>query len=57
VPLARLICRVQPRWVTLGGSVVSGLSLLLLGRVNAVWELYLVFTAFGCVPSYPATRP
>jgi MFS family permease len=32
----------------LGGSVVSGLSLLLLGRVDAVWQLYLVFTIFGC---------
>ena len=48
VPLGRLVRRVQPRWIMLGGSVVSGLSLLLLGRVDAVWQLYLVFTVFGC---------
>ncbi len=48
VPLGRLIRRVEPRWVMLGGSVVSGVSLLLLGRVGAVWQLYAVFTVFGC---------
>jgi MFS family permease len=48
VPLGRMVRRVQPRWIMLGGSAVSGLSLLLLGRVDAVWELYLVFTIFGC---------
>ena len=48
IPLGRLIRRVQPRWVMLGGSVLAGLSLFLLGRVDAVWELYLVFTIFGC---------
>ena len=48
VPLGRLIRRVEPRWVMLGGSVLAGLSLFLLGRVDAVWELYLDFTIFGC---------
>jgi MFS family permease len=48
VPLGRLVRRVQPRWIMLGGSAVSGLALLLLGRVDAVWQLYLVFTIFGC---------
>jgi MFS family permease len=48
VPLGRLIRRVQPRWVMLGGSALAGLSLFLLGRVDAVWELYLDFTIFGC---------
>jgi MFS family permease len=48
VPLGRMVRRVQPRWIMLGGSAVSGLSLLLLGRVDAVWQLYLVFTIFGC---------
>jgi MFS family permease len=48
VPLGRLIRRVEPRWVMLAGSVVSGVSLLLLGRVGAVWQLYAVFTVFGC---------
>jgi MFS family permease len=48
IPLGRLIRRVQPRWVMLGGSVLAGLSLFLLGRVDAVWELYLDFTIFGC---------
>jgi MFS family permease len=48
VPLGRMVRQVQPRWIMLGGSVVSGLSLLLLGRVDAVWQLYLVFTIFGC---------
>lgn len=48
VPLGRMVRQVQPRWIMLGGSVVSGLSLLLLGRVDAVWQLYLVFSIFGC---------
>ncbi len=48
VPLGRLIRRVQPRWVMFGGSVLAAVSLLLLGRVGAVWELYLDFTIFGC---------
>ena len=48
VPLGRLIRRIQPRWVMFGGSVLAGLSLFLLGRVDAVWELYLDFTIFGC---------
>jgi MFS family permease len=48
VPLGRLIRVVEPRWVMLGGSVVSGISLVLLGQVDAVWQLYLVFTIFGC---------
>jgi MFS family permease len=48
VPLGRLVHRVQPRWVMLGGSVTCGASLLALGRVDAVWQLYLVFTVFGC---------
>ena len=48
VPLGRLIRRVEPRWVMLGGSVLAGLSLFLLGRVDAVWQLYLDFTIFGC---------
>lgn len=48
VPLGRLIRRVEPRWVMLGGSVLSGVSLFLLGRVDSVWELYLDFTIFGC---------
>jgi MFS family permease len=48
VPLGRLVRRVEPRWIMLGGSAVSGLALLLLGRVDAVWQLYLVFTIFGC---------
>jgi MFS family permease len=47
VPLGRLVRRVQPRWIMLGGSVICGLSLLLLGRVDAVWQLYVVFTVFG----------
>src|SRR5262249_37600161 len=48
VPLSRLIRRVEPRWIMLGGSVVSGLCLLLLGRVDAVWQLYVIFTILGC---------
>lgn len=48
IPLGRLVHRMEPRWVMLGGSVTCGLSLLALGRVDAVWQLYLVFTVFGC---------
>jgi MFS family permease len=48
VPLGWLVNRREPRWVMLGGSAVCGLSLLALGRVDAVWQLYLVFAVFGC---------
>jgi MFS family permease len=48
VPLGWLIRRVEPRWIMVAGSAVSGLSLVLLGRVDAVWQLYVVFTILGC---------
>jgi MFS family permease len=57
LPLGRLIRRCQPRWVMLVGSAISGLSLLLLGRVGTVWQLYLVFAIFGCGFSAPSYLP
>jgi MFS family permease len=48
VPLGWLIRRVEPRWIMVSGSAVAGLSLVLLGRVDAVWQLYVVFTILGC---------
>jgi MFS family permease len=48
VPLGWLVNRTEPRWVMLGGAAVCGLSLLALGRVDAVWQLYVVFMVFGC---------
>jgi MFS family permease len=48
VPLGRLLQRVQPRWIMLAGSVAAGCSLVFLGHVDTVWQLYLAFTVFGC---------
>lgn len=48
LPLSRLIRRVEPRLVMFAGSLVCGASLLLLGHVASVWQLYLVFILLGC---------
>ncbi|HEY2284411.1 MAG TPA: MFS transporter [Streptosporangiaceae bacterium] len=57
VPLGWLVRRVEPRWIMLGGAAACGLSLLLLGRLDAVWQLYLDFTVFGCAFSAASFLP
>lgn len=47
IPIARLVERYDPRWVIVSGALIGGLALLLLGRVQELWQLYLVYMVFG----------
>ncbi|MCZ6556829.1 MAG: MFS transporter [SAR324 cluster bacterium] len=38
--------RYAPRPIVIGGAVLLGASLLMLGRINALWQLYLLFGPF-----------
>ena len=45
--VARFIARRDARIVVLFGGVVGALSLLALGQINAVWQLYVVYCFYG----------
>ena len=45
--VAPLIARVDVRWVLMGGAALSALSLLLLGRVTSIAQVFLVYVLFG----------
>ncbi len=47
IPIARLVVRYDPRWIIASGALVGGLALLLLGRVQELWQLYAVYMIFG----------
>ncbi|MDQ6650596.1 MAG: MFS transporter [Actinomycetota bacterium] len=47
LPVASLIGRHDPRPTIAAGAVCGGLALLLLGRVNAVWQVYPAYALFG----------
>ncbi|CAN5707833.1 MFS transporter [soil metagenome] len=47
IPIARLVVRYDPRWVIASGALIGGLALLLLGRVQELWQLYVVYMVFG----------
>lgn len=47
VVVARLITRVDLRIVLCAGGAAGALSLAGLGRVNATWQLYLLYALFG----------
>lgn len=56
--IGKLITRRDVRWVVLGGLAISWASVVLLGRVEHLWQLYLVnvtlgvgFSAAGLVPA------
>ncbi len=45
--VARLIERFDPRYVICGGALIGGAALTLVGRVDEVWQLYLVYALYG----------
>jgi MFS family permease len=45
--VARLMGRVDVRWVVSGGGVLSAASLVLLGRVEEQWQLFPVYAVFA----------
>ncbi|CAN5158151.1 MFS transporter [soil metagenome] len=47
IPVASWMARHDPRPLVAAGAVVSGLSLVLLGRVSEVWQVYLAYALFG----------
>ena len=55
----RLIQRFDPRWTIALGGLLGAAALLALGRVTALWQLYLVYALFGaghaCASLVPAT--
>ena len=56
---ARMIQDRDPRWTIAFGGIVGALALLALGRVETLWQLYLVYGLFGighaCAALVPAT--
>jgi MFS family permease len=47
LPAAWLIARVDPRWVLLGGVVMTSSALLVVGQVASIWHLYAAYAALG----------
>jgi len=47
LPVAAWMSRHDPRPLVAAGAVACGLSLVLLGRVTAVWQVYVAYTLFG----------
>lgn len=45
--VGRIIDRHNPRWIILGGSLVSGLGLVLLSITNSLWQFYLFYGIIG----------
>ena len=47
LPVASYLSRHDPRPLIAVGAVCSAVSLVLLGRVNQVWQIYFVYALFG----------
>jgi len=47
LPVAGYMAKRDPRPLIAAGAVACGLSLLLLGRVEQVWHVYVVYVLFG----------
>lgn len=47
IPVAALLSKHDPRPLIAAGATASAVSLYLLGRVQEVWQLYLVYVLFG----------
>lgn len=47
LPVASFMSRHDPRPLIAAGAVASGVSLVLLGRVDSVWQVYAVYALFG----------
>ena len=45
--VARIIARRDARIAVVGGGIIGGVSLLALGHITAVWQLYLVYVFYG----------
>ncbi|MGA1035196.1 MAG: MFS transporter [Ilumatobacteraceae bacterium] len=45
--VARMIAQSDARRAVLVGAVIGAVALLLLGRVTAIWQLYLVYALYG----------
>jgi MFS family permease len=55
--IGRQVDRYGPKWVLIIGSVVIGAGFVLLSRISAVWQLYLVYfvmaVGFSCTSLVP----
>jgi MFS family permease len=47
LPVAAYMAKRDPRPMIAAGAIACGLSLVLLGRVQSVWQVYLVYMLFG----------
>ena len=47
IPVAGWMAKHDPRPLIAAGAIACGLSLLLLGRVEQVWHVYVVYVLFG----------
>jgi MFS family permease len=47
LPVAAFMARHDPRPLIAAGAVASGASLVLLGQVDRVWQVYVVYALFG----------
>lgn len=45
--VARLIDRVDVRWIMATGTVICGVSLYWVGQIQHLWQLYVLFVVFG----------
>lgn len=45
--VARMIARHDARRAVIVGAVIGAVALILLGRVTAIWQLYLVYALYG----------
>lgn len=55
--IARLLERIDVRWIMTFGAFLGGTSLYLLGRIDSLWSLYLTFCVFGLSYSAVALIP
>lgn len=54
---ARMLDAFDPRWTIALGGVLGAIALFALGRVTALWELYLVYGVFGAGHAFAALVP
>jgi MFS family permease len=53
IGIARLLRSVDPRPIVIAGAFVAAASMVTLGRVHELWQVYVVYAFFGC--GYAAT--
>ncbi len=47
IVVARLIVRFDPRYTLCAGAVTMALALILIGRIETIWDLFLAYGLFG----------